>query len=90
VPREPQGEQYRETLPNGRSYMILETPRSATETTDEFKVPPDYFFVLGDNRGNSLDSRYKQIGFIPMANLVGTVRTIYWTTDPSRLLSRVQ
>jgi signal peptidase I len=90
VPREAQGKEYRETLPNGRSYMILETPQSASENTEEFKVPPGFFFALGDNRGNSLDSRYKQIGSIPVANLVGTVRTIYWTTDPSRLLSRVQ
>jgi signal peptidase I len=90
VPRESQGKQFRETLPNGRSYMILETPQSASESTEEFKVPPGFLFVLGDNRGNSLDSRHKQIGYIPLANLVGTVRTIYWTTDPSRLLSRVQ
>ena len=90
APREAQGRQYRETLPNGRSYMILEAPRSASESTEEFKVPTGFFFVLGDNRGNSLDSRHKQIGYIPLANLVGTVRTIYWTTDPSRLLSRVQ
>ena len=90
IPREPQSEQYRETLPNGRSYMILETSQSASESTEEFKVPHGFFFVLGDNRGNSLDSRFKDIGYVPVANVVGTVRTIYWTTEPSRLLSRVQ
>jgi signal peptidase I len=52
--------------------------------------PPGSFFVLGDNRGNSLDSRYKDFGYIPIANFVGTVRTIYWSTEPTRLLSRVQ
>jgi signal peptidase I len=90
VPREPQGEQYRETLPNGRSYMILETPQSASASTEEFKVPADSLFVLGDNRGNSLDSRHKEVGYVPVANVVGPVRTIYWSTDPSRFLSRVQ
>jgi signal peptidase I len=82
--------QYRETLPDGRTYMILETPQSAAESTAEFNVPAGSFFVLGDNRGNSLDSRYKDFGHIPIANFIGTVRTIYWSAEPARLLSRVQ
>lgn len=98
VPREPQDsaplssalKQYRETLPDGRTYMILETPQSTVESTVEFNVPAGSFFVLGDNRGNSLDSRYKDFGYIPIANFIGTVRTIYWSTEPTRLLSRVQ
>jgi signal peptidase I len=98
VPREPQAgvpgdpafKPYRETLPNGRAYSVLETPESAAQSTEEFNVPPGFFFVLGDNRGNSLDSRYKDLGYIPVANVIGTVRTIYWTTAPTRLLSRVQ
>jgi signal peptidase I len=98
VPREPEAgapgdpafKQYRETLPNSRAYSVLETPDSAAQSTEEFNVPPGFFFVLGDNRGNSLDSRYKDLGYIPIANLIGTVRTIYWTTAPTRLLSRVQ
>jgi signal peptidase I len=98
VPREPQTgapgnpafRQYRETLPNGRAYMVLETRDSATQSTEEFNVPPGFFFVLGDNRGNSLDSRYKDLGYIPIANFIGTVRTIYWSNEPARLLSRVQ
>jgi len=98
APREPQDsaprssalKQYRETLPDGRTYMILETPQSSAESTVEFNVPPGFFFVLGDNRGNSLDSRYNDFGYIPMANFIGTVRTVYWSTEPTRLLSRVQ
>ena len=88
--REPQDKAYRETLPNGRSYMILETPRSASERSEEFKVPPGFFFALGDNRGNSLDSRHKELGYVPIANVIGPVRTIYWTMEPGRLLSSVQ
>jgi signal peptidase I len=98
VPREPEAgapgdpafKQYRETLPNGRAYSVLETPESAAQNTEEFSVPPGFFFVLGDNRGNSLDSRYKDLGYIPVANVIGIVRTIYWTMAPTRLLSRVQ
>jgi len=98
VPREPDDGaprlsdlmRYRETLPDGRPYMILETSQSAAESTVEFNVPAGFFFVLGDNRGNSLDSRYKDFGYIPMANFIGTVRTIYWSAEPARLLSRVQ
>ena len=90
MPREPQDNAYRETLPNGRSYMILETPRSSSESSEEFEVPAGFFFALGDNRGNSLDSRHKELGYVPMANVIGPVRTIYWTMEPARLLSRVQ
>ena len=98
VPREPQAgvpgdpafKQYRETLPNGRAYSVLETPESTSQTTEEFKVPPGFIFVLGDNRGNSLDSRYENFGYVPVANLIGTVGTIYWSAEPARLLSRVQ
>jgi len=98
VPREPQAgasgdpafKQSRETLPNGRAYRVLETSESAAQNSEEFNVPPGFFFVLGDNRGNSLDSRYKDLGYIPIANVIGIVRTIYWSTEPTRLLSRVQ
>jgi signal peptidase I len=98
VPREPEAgapgdpafKQYRETLPNGRAYLVLETSESAAQNTEEFNVPPGFFFVLGDNRGNSLDSRYKDLGYIPIANVIGIVRTIYWSMEPTRLLSRVQ
>lgn len=83
--------QYREALPNGRTYMIFETPQSALQNTTEFTVPPGHIFVLGDNRGNSLDSRSGGFGYIPLSNVIGTVRTIYWPGlhEPDRFLSRV-
>jgi signal peptidase I len=89
TPSDPAFKQYRETLPNGRAYAVLETSESPSQNSEEFNVPPGFFFVLGDNRGNSLDSRYKDLGYIPIANVIGTVRTIYWSTEPTRLLSRV-
>lgn len=42
-------------------------------------VPPDSYFVMGDNRTNSLDSRYW--GFVPRANLIGRPLFIYWSID---------
>jgi signal peptidase I len=60
------------------------------QNTAEFTVPSGSFFALGDNRGNSLDSRFDAVGYVPFANVIGIVRTIYWSAEPSRLLSRVQ
>ncbi|WP_395712151.1 signal peptidase I [Reyranella sp.] len=87
--------EYRETLPNGCAYRILQNTGETPPTTDEFKVPPDTFFALGDNRDNSVDSRFmKEVGYIPTANVIGIVVTIYWTGDwmaePGRLLARVR
>ncbi|MFO1082389.1 MAG: signal peptidase I [Reyranellaceae bacterium] len=83
-------EHFRETLPNGSSYVVLDAPRGAAgQTTQEFLVPPASLFVLGDNRPNSVDSRMEALGFVPIANLTATVGTIYWSSDLARLLTRV-
>jgi signal peptidase I len=48
--------------------------------TSKYSVEGNYYFVLGDNRGNSLDSRYW--GFVPEENIVGEALMIYWSWDP--------
>ncbi len=69
--------QYRETLPNGRSYLTLDAIRgSAGDNTQVFTVPPGHYFGMGDNRDNSLDSRF-DVGFIPEENLVGPARVLF-------------
>ena len=72
------GKLYRERLPNGRSYLIREESDSQfLDDTAVFEVPEGHYFVLGDNRDNSLDSR-NTIGLVPRANLIGRVSLIYW------------
>jgi signal peptidase I len=67
----------------GRSHDILLLPgRAARGLPGPITVPETMYFVLGDNRDNSADSRY--IGFVPRANLVGRATTVAVSLDPER------
>jgi signal peptidase I len=52
------------------------------EETSQYVVGQDYFFMLGDNRGNSLDSRYW--GFVPDDHILGEALVLYWSWDPEQ------
>jgi signal peptidase I len=70
---------YRETLPNGVSYDTLDlTPNSIGDDTREFVVPEGHYFMMGDNRDNSTDSRFT-VGFVPEENLVGRANIIFFS-----------
>ena len=79
---------YRETLPNGRSYEVLDIGSFAADDTGVFVVPEDHLFLMGDNRDRSADSRFPAaanggIGFVPEENLVGRALVTFFSTDGS-------
>jgi signal peptidase I len=79
---------YRETLPNGRSYLTIDqvdVPRS--DDFPQVRVPAKHLFLMGDNRDDSLDSRYSAfeggIGLVPVDHVVGRASARFWSTDGS-------
>ena len=72
---------YRETLPNGVTYPVLDLIQEGIgDNTEIYKVPENHFFMMGDNRDNSTDSRFlSEVGFVPFENLVGRAEIIFFS-----------
>lgn len=71
--------EYAETLPNGVKHRILELSDDKTvDDTIEFHVPENHYFMMGDNRDNSNDSR-KDVGFVPLENIEGKARFLFYS-----------
>jgi signal peptidase I len=76
--------QYQETLPNGVAHRIVErdSDRGYWDNTYVYTVPAGHFFMMGDNRDNSTDSRDESsVGFVPFENLVGRAEIIFFSID---------
>jgi signal peptidase I len=80
--------QYIETLPNGRVHRILEMfgDQGPSDNTEAFTVPEGHFFMMGDNRDNSADSRAfpSRFRFVPIENLVGRAEFLFYSKDSSQ------
>lgn len=74
--------QYRETLPNGKSYLVLDRYNSDPDNTQAYVIPPGHYFMMGDNRDNSDDSR-GEVGYVPADNLVGRAELRFFSYDDS-------
>jgi signal peptidase I len=74
---------YRETLPNGRSYFVLdEVENGPADNTGLYRVPAGHYFMMGDNRDNSADSRVtRYVGYVPHENLVGPAQILFFSFD---------
>lgn len=73
--------QYRETLPNGSSYIVQEiSDNQAMDNTAEYKVPADHYFMMGDNRDRSADSRVlRSVGYVPLENFIGKAEVRFFS-----------
>ncbi len=82
---------FRETLPSGKSYDVLDTADVGQDNYGPVIVPEGHLFLMGDNRDNSEDSRFDQLigglGMLPIENLVGRAEFTTFSLDGNATLN---
>jgi signal peptidase I len=78
---------YRETLPGGRSYEVLDQYQGGADDTPVYDVPAGHYFMMGDNRDDSADSRFRLdqdgVGLLPRDYVIGRALVAFFSTDGS-------
>src|SRR6202451_2931011 len=85
VHKNPYPDSFRDNFPNSEpNLMLMDRAREMLANNvanGEIVVPPDSYFAMGDNRDNSLDSRYW--GFVPREHMLGKPLILYWSSNAS-------
>ena len=76
---------YTETLPNGVKHLATYNKAGTLQNTKKYIVPPNHYFLMGDNRDCSKDSRFlEEVGYVNNLNLVGKAKIIFFSNDTQK------